>query len=277
MSDTLLTCVPPIRRARGYRLYAMDNRRFLDLWQWGGRAVLGHTAPRLLTTLKNLASRGLFAPLPHPSLRRLERALEGFFPGRTVRIYADEASADRALAMAGYGPLEVHDFMDPAVSILHGTVPFPRGCLWRPWLDDQSFEGVEVLAPIIPLPWASAPIALAFRHGETGSVPPSDLIPPLIAAAAAQGIYDMAALLKKGSPPSFRRTMEALASCSWKLHGIYLSPLNPWTEDAYELFFKRALAGGILIPPRSDIPMILPREISPGEDAALARVLHFEP
>ena len=34
--------VPVIRRARGYRLYGFDGRRCLDLFQDGGRAVLGH-------------------------------------------------------------------------------------------------------------------------------------------------------------------------------------------------------------------------------------------
>jgi len=71
--------------------------------------------------------------------------------------------------------------------------------------------------------------------------------------------------------------MEAIASCNWNLNGIYLSSRRAWTDAAYGVFFQRALAGGILIPPGSHIPMILPQEASPGEDAALARVLRFEP
>jgi glutamate-1-semialdehyde aminotransferase len=63
--------IPPINRARDYRLYTQDGRRLVDLWQYGGRAVLGHNPPGVLRELKNSAERGLFVPLPHPRDKRL--------------------------------------------------------------------------------------------------------------------------------------------------------------------------------------------------------------
>jgi 4-aminobutyrate aminotransferase-like enzyme len=39
MADVPLpSLLPKVRRARGYRLYGEDGRRYLDLWQGGGRA-----------------------------------------------------------------------------------------------------------------------------------------------------------------------------------------------------------------------------------------------
>jgi len=56
--------LPVIRRARGYRLYGQDGRRYLDLWQGGGRALLGHRPARVTTVLKNVISTGLVTDLP---------------------------------------------------------------------------------------------------------------------------------------------------------------------------------------------------------------------
>ena len=43
--------VPIIRRAREYHLYSVTGKRYLDLWQNGGQALLGHRPGRLTTTL----------------------------------------------------------------------------------------------------------------------------------------------------------------------------------------------------------------------------------
>ena len=42
MQEDLAFTIPPIRRARGYRLYDHRGRRYLDLWQNGGHSLLGH-------------------------------------------------------------------------------------------------------------------------------------------------------------------------------------------------------------------------------------------
>ncbi|MDR3145398.1 MAG: hypothetical protein LBU21_03905, partial [Treponema sp.] len=60
----LLRLLPRIRRARDFRLYTEDGKRLVDLWQDGGRALLGHTPPALFREIKNTAARGLAAPLP---------------------------------------------------------------------------------------------------------------------------------------------------------------------------------------------------------------------
>jgi len=72
--------MPLIRRARGYRLYDHRGRRYLDLWQNGGRSLLGHRPAGQTTLLKNLLSKGLAADLPSPYTGRLERALAALLP-----------------------------------------------------------------------------------------------------------------------------------------------------------------------------------------------------
>jgi hypothetical protein len=53
---------------------------------------------------------------------------------------------------------------------------------------------------------------------------------------------------------------------------VYLC-LKPAPEDAaYAALFRRFLSGGFLLPPSSALPAILPGEMSPGEEAALAQL-----
>ena len=46
--------IPPVRRARDYHIYDESGRRYLDFYQDGGRAVLGHRPPNVAKTLKNV-------------------------------------------------------------------------------------------------------------------------------------------------------------------------------------------------------------------------------
>ncbi|MDR1129249.1 MAG: hypothetical protein LBL20_08050, partial [Treponema sp.] len=78
--------IPAISRARDFRLYTPDGRRLVDLWQYGGRAILGHTPPSVLREMKNTAERGLFAPLPGPQERRFLKALSALLPGYLFRV-----------------------------------------------------------------------------------------------------------------------------------------------------------------------------------------------
>ena len=84
MSDSqsnLIHLLPPICRARGYRLYDQAGRRYVDLYQNGGSALLGHRAGKLTTELKNVISRGLIFNLPSMFQGRLVRELARLYPG----------------------------------------------------------------------------------------------------------------------------------------------------------------------------------------------------
>jgi len=98
---TLLRLLPPIRRARGWRLYAEDGRRFLDLWQEGGRALLGAKGTGLGTEIKAAVDKGLAKPFPSIHERRLEKELLALHPDyEAVRFYSSLDAALAALAAA---------------------------------------------------------------------------------------------------------------------------------------------------------------------------------
>jgi hypothetical protein len=277
--EGLRALIPPISRAREFRLYTGGGRRLLDLWQYGGAALLGHTPPGALRVLKNTAQRGLFAPFPGPLEGRFLKALKRLFPRREFRLYADEASLRAALAAAGFacpGP-----FPDPAAdpaAAASTAAGSPEASLWRPFLEasgspeEAVSETVPALLPVLPLPWPCRPWAAALDPAAAERFPPSDTLSPVILGGAARAVYDLiAAAPERGRP--FPRIEGALKKSPWIRRGIYLRYREPLDQAAYEGLFRRFLDRGFLLPPDSRLPAILPGVLSPGEEAQLAALL----
>ncbi|MDR3247665.1 MAG: hypothetical protein LBT39_02660 [Treponema sp.] len=295
MGESLLRLLPPVLRARDFRLYTQGRGpgaggrsgegRLVDLWQSGGRAILGHTPAGVLRELKNSASRGLFAPFPHPLEGRLAKALSRLFPNRVFRFYEDRSSLDKALAAAGFprtGP-----FPDPAFPPAPDT-PDEAPCvsLWRPFLEDSALSPIgspeaSILVPVFP--WPLSPWVLALDRSLDDRFAPSELVSPVLLAGAARAFYDLIAAGKRGGRPVYPKINRALYGTPgpWRCRGIYLTflplqgpaPAAEATPLAWETLFRRFLEGGFLIPPSPQDPLILPGSLSPGEETALAALL----
>jgi hypothetical protein len=287
-ASALLRLLPPVLRAREFHLYLEGGRRITDLWQSGGRAVLGHKPPQVLRELKNAAERGLLAPFPHPAEQRFFKALSLILPGRVFRLYNSEDSLRRALE---------------ALPRVGDHAP----ALWRPFTRTASpgagpaadaAQGTETADLLIPvLPWALSPLVLAADKSLEACFPAGDLIAPALIAAAARAVYDLIAADKeqgkgasgkagaasRGNPP-FRRIQKALAlpGCVWRRQGIYLSyaadldveGIRRGPVDSWARLWKRFLEAGFLLPPDPRDPLILPGVMSPGEEAKLAGLLN---
>jgi hypothetical protein len=280
--------VPAICRARGFRLYAADGRRIVDLWQYGGRAVLGHTPPSVLREMKNTAERGLFAPFPGPREGRFLKALSALLPGRFFRLFSGDAALYRFLKDSGI-PAGIKDpALSPAVGGLSAPVsgspgaPLPAPVFWRPFLDDGSRpasrgspaeNAAPFLIPVLPLPWAGAPGVLAFGSEFASMAGTGELLSPVILAAASRAVYDLVAALGRGRPPFLKITRALSPGSPWTRRGIYLSLASPPAEQVYGVLFRRFLDAGYLLPPNPGEPAILPGELSPGEELKLAALL----
>ncbi|MCL2209395.1 MAG: hypothetical protein FWC19_04725 [Treponema sp.] len=252
---------PVILRARGYRLYAQNGQRLIDLWLNGGAAILGHTPPDFLREIKNTASRGLYAPYPHFSKDRYLKALSKLFPQRSFRLYAAPPPELTALFNTG------------AVKI------------WRPFInhaDPFAVSEEPILIPALPgiqlwrdgLPLGLCAAALKSEE-YTAQLPQSDILPPVLLAAAVRGLYDLIASPQRGKP-NLPRTLKAFRSQSfWKREGIYLTLKKEASLGEWEALFHRFLEAGFLLPPDPSFPLILPGELSDGEDAKLAVALGY--
>jgi hypothetical protein len=273
----LLRSLPRVRRARDFRLYTEDGRRLTDLWQYGGRAALGHTPAGVLRELKNVASRGLFVPFPGCYEGRLVKVLSRVFPGRAVRLYPDEASLRRALALAGYDPAA--PLPDPAFAAASRPVPSPSGkpspLLWRPFLEAGPDAEAPLLVPVLPLPLAGAPLVLVLDRTLEAAFPPSgqDPVSPAVLAAAARSVWDLIAALPERGAFKFSRIRKALGQSQWRRRGVYLTRTADAGGESWAALFRRFLEKDFLLPPSPHCPLILPGELSPGEEAALAKCL----
>jgi hypothetical protein len=258
---SLLRLAPPVLRARDFRLYTQDGGRLVDLWQAGGAAVLGHTPPSILRELKNTASRGLYAPFPHFLEGRFIKALSRVFSGKNFRLYAAPPPELEALSREG------------------------KAALWRPFLDAKNPLALPpnpppVLVPVLPgiQGWRNnLPLGLcvlALDQGFAAQLPLGDFISPALLAVAVRGVYDLAAAAKKRANLAYPRILKALRESPWQRQGIYLFRKKPPDSETWAALFRRFLQEGFLLPPTPAQPVIIPGELSPGEEAKLAILLN---
>jgi hypothetical protein len=292
--DGLLRLLPRITRARNWRLYTAGGKRLVDLWQYGGRAILGHNPPALLRTIKNSGERGLFAPFPHAAEDRLYKALSLLLPRRRFRLYENEAVLRSVvLRAAGTGcgvPVVWRPYMEPAAEKKQGTL---TSAALKPAVEPVPPEPAPrrsappaepaLLVPVLPLPFPGAPAVLALDPALDGLFPPSPVLSPIALAAAARIVYTLLSSPERGNP-RFPKVDRALKNSPvWKRRGIYLfyRPEAAAGEDPaaadYDGLFRCFLDGGFLLPPGPEEPAVLPGELSPGEEAKLAGLISAMP
>jgi len=266
---SLLQSIPEVLRIRGYRLYLANGKRLTDLWLNGGAAILGHTPSNMLNELKNSASRGLYAPYPHFAKTRFLKALSKLFPDRSFRIYA--AVPQELSSMFSKSENTKFVNLDTQVTIR----------LWRPYEDPANPFGADntpLIVPVLPgiQTWRNGlPMGLfvtAVKSDVTElKLPESDELSPIVYALATRGIYDLLAAASRAKPV-YPRINKTLKKSPWQRNGIYLrlnlsEKVTPFT---WAELFKQFLEAGFLLPPDPSFPLILPGELSDGEEAKLA-------
>lgn len=247
--------LPVIRRARGYRLYGQDGRRYLDLWQGGGRALLGHRPARVTTVLKNVISTGLVTDLPSVYTGRLERALGQHLPRHRHFRLAGSLEAALGLASQYLGrTVTAAELRDPLSEppIGNGEMAF-----WRPFLETPA--GAVVLLPVLPFSVAGAPVPVGFAEPPPPGFPLSEVLSPMVLAGALRALHD----LKRRAAPEWLRPDLLEGARGWRQRGPYVKAEFP--ELRYRAVFAAFLAEGVLLNPRCGEPSILPSEASSGE------------
>ena len=269
--------MPPVRRARGYRLYTEDGRRLLDLYLDGGRALLGHRPELIGRALKNVAGRGLLGNLPSSYPARLRRLLRQALPGHAW--FGIAATAEDALGLLrgriGDAPESTVQVADP---LSDPNWREAQIAWWRPLCDEQPAGG-EWLAHAPPamlhrLPFAvgAGPVTVSTREcgsGECASAP--DVSPLLLAGAAA-------ALRRLQRTATERSAVAAVwppSAPGWRRVGVYV--MADYPPHRHREVHAGFLAAGVLLNPRYPGPSILPNTTSPGEAALLRRLFSTQP
>lgn len=258
---TISARLPPIHRARGYHLYDLHGRRYLDLCLQGGRALLGHRPESALLELKNLSARGLLGDFPSPYEARLRKSLRALLPAGfdAVRVFRSEERLVAAVA-----PLvESREVIDPVLASEPPTSPLQR---WRPFLSNTAPEGAAaVLLPVLPFPGSFAPAVACFRGIAEDRLPPSDPVSPALLGALVRSAY----LLARAVQTASERPWAGFEAPWWRRVGPYL--VAQCEKSEYSELFGRLLEEGIYLNPEFPGPSIVPMEHSPGELKPLKR------
>jgi len=253
-----LALLPPIRRARLWRLYAESRAtglpdRFLDMWMDDGRSILGAKGTGLGTIAKAAIDMGLTRPFPSVREPRLVKALLARYPGyAAVRLYRDE---ERALLAA--------DAVSPGAE-----VPVLRPFAER--LKESPAIAPRLAMPRLPCPAALAPAALLFRDAADAEASDGDMVPPLQLASAHKALCELDVFSKAYGESLWHRSDRRL-SLFFERRGPYLYPRV--AAEAYEAFFRTALGAGVLVSPDPERPSLLPGDFDDGELALLAVAL----
>jgi hypothetical protein len=114
-------------------------------------------------------------------------------------------------------------------------------------------------------------VVAAKSEEQLARFPQSDILSPVLLSVAARGIYDIIASAQRAKPALGRTDKALLQTSIWRRQGIYLTlKENP---EKWETLFYQFLESGFLLPPTPIQPVILPGELSDGEDKKLAELL----
>jgi hypothetical protein len=257
-----------IRRARGFRLYDVQGKRYLDLSRDG--ALLGHRGAATLTAMKSVLSQGLATALPSAWEARLVAALLRLFPqSRTVRLFSSRERALDAVSQFLGKRVDGQDVHDPA---LDSPAPHPSlPSLWRPFLPVP--QGVAALLPVLPFTLCGAPAPVCFPKELPADLLRSDTLPGFLLAGALHGLSalreETSARARQRALPGSRGVERALdAAGGWRRTGPYVRAVFPAAD--YARVHAEFLAAGVLLCTGYPGPSVLPGECSPGETRLLA-------
>ena len=257
-----LALLPPIRRARLWRLYAEDQAtarpgRFLDFWMDDGRSILGAKGTGIGTAAKAAIDTGLTRPFPSVRKARLERTLLTLHPGfAAVRLYRNEERAIAAAALVS------------ANACLEILRPFSKHLKAKSPIDAATPDPAmpRVAMPRLPCPGVLAPGVLLFTNAADAEAAGEDIVPPLSLACASRALSEFDRFAVTYNEGLWRKVDRRLKPF-FERSGPFLYARAK--GESYGDFFRAALGVGILFSPDPERPSIIPGDFDDGELAAL--------
>jgi len=242
----LYTHYGAVTRARGCFLYTKKGVRITDLYQEGGRAVLGWEGGSAFTIFKNVLSRGQtgsFICEDSPSYRLNKAVSELFASDRIALCFSSQKAALEA-----------------------GLSLFPdETSLYRPWNSQNPKIKINEMAGLIfapPLPWAENIFILAADKKRIEDNPDALLfirnsvkLPFALEAACTKSIHNLIKALQEREEKNWF-IYDTVLIKYWNRQGPYLFPKIP--ENKYKDFALHCLDCGILISPDYNVPSIVP-------------------
>ena len=270
----LLSLIPPIKRARGNRLYDYKGNRYIDCYRDGGHSILGHREGELNKVLKNMLSKGLVVELPSIYGARCKKALKKLFPGYSFLLTKNFEAAMRAIpqvvkidgVVTVFDPLTERIVKKTNIVNTESSGRELKLLVWRPFTNENLYGEKDVLLPILPFSVSSSPFVVCFPFDvDTSATVEDGVVSPMLLAGFTRAIYD----LIKAKYPEWVDKKFPVEFPLWRRHGPYMIYVG--NKDRYESLFKMFVELGIIISPSVEEPSILPFELSDGEFKKLLR------
>lgn len=254
-----------VTRARGCFLYTRKGVRLTDLYQEGGRAILGWGGSPF-TVFKNVLNRGIVGSFNTDYSTRVSKAVQDLLGmSCAVFVFTEKTAAIRtALAFSKDGTQFWKPWRDASASgcgAASGHIsPSENISASAGGATCERTSGCVIIEP--PLPWTAQIFILAISqeiyeaHLASGySVPDSTRIPAPLSAAVARAIYDMIAEIPRRTEKNWF-IYDKIITKYWKRNGPYLFPKIP--AENYNDFICHCLDCGIVISPDYNTPSIVP-------------------
>jgi len=236
LADEIFKRYGAITRARGCFLYTKKTVRLTDLYQEGGRAILGWGGSSAFTMLKNTLNRGItgsFFTELHPQLAKaVSMLLDNQKSTRTVYVFNSLEEAKAAAKDA---------------------------CVFTPFDPDKTDYATKdavIIAP--PLPYSSTTVLLAINsQGQllTEKAKSVLTIPSPMIAGICRSIYDLIKAEKEREEKDFY-LYDPVLTKYWVRKGCYLFPKVP--KEQYHDFMLHCLDCAVVISPNYDVPSLVP-------------------
>lgn len=279
-----LAALPVISRARGWRLYGADGKRYLDLWADGGRSIAGRRSGASGRIAKESIDRGLDAAFPSFWEGRLRKAMLAWLPGySSLWFFASETEALLALA-SGDGDFAARIGRGASLSeALNGfaarlRVESPFGGYRRDYKADAGGTAFDGRMAIAVLPLANAwsfgvVLGKGLENSGEAAIFPCEAfgsaVPAIKLATAARALADFRTF-EKGYGEKEWSVIDPFVSGIFTRLGPWLYPAYPASE--HDRIFSDCLAKGIVISPEYGEPSLVPGEFDAGEVAALPAI-----
>lgn len=250
LADQITSRYGYIKRARGPFLYTSKNVRLTDLYQEGGRAILGWGGDSAFTMLKNILNRGITGSFNTDGFYRLQKAVSELFNSKR-KIY-------------------VYNRKEIALSVSPSCVHYV------PWLNNQNvkWEDTDVIYFEPTLPWVGDYFIIAVREDlcnqdfEAKAEEKAVVVSPPLQAALTRSIYNLIAALQEREEKQWF-IYDSVITKYWNRKGPYLFPKVP--EEKYNEFVLYCLDKGVVISPVYEIPSIVPFGADKGIFGSLKR------
>lgn len=268
-----------IKRARGCFLYTEKRVRLTDLYQEGGRAILGWGAKGTFTLLKNVLDRGItgsfltdFSAKNVKYKSQLSRAVSALFASdRTAFVFSSKSDALKA-----------------ALAISKESTS-----VFKPWISaDVKWNEIDCIIFAPALPWTDNIFVLAAKSDlvqkidENNSSENANCHSPArpenlsfdfeaelsspICAAVTRSVYDLIKALQEREEKNWF-IYDKILTKYWTRKGPYLFPKI--SEEKYEDFVIHCLDCELVISPDFREPSIVPF----GADLGVFRKLEKNP